>query len=172
MNILETLAARFQQQFSRDDSVEVILGKPVKKTGLWTLSFICADGFLLELAWQAYRGFALSAGYDLAFGEGFDEILGSEEAVFNRVLHLVETKSATDSGTPVGLADLRKIRGLPQHELATLIGVSKGRLAQIERVHPLEAVQIGTIERLIEAMGGTLVLTAKFPNGQTRELVV
>lgn len=57
------------------------------------------------------------------------------------------------------LAEKRKRRGLTQAQLAELIGITPGRVSQIERG---EVATIDAIARYIEALGGRLDLVASF----------
>jgi predicted transcriptional regulator len=57
------------------------------------------------------------------------------------------------------LAEIRKQRGLTQADVATIMGVTKGRVSQIERG---EAFTIDVVGRYVEALGGELRLLADF----------
>ena len=63
------------------------------------------------------------------------------------------------------LADMRKRRGLTQEQVATRMGVTKGRVSQIE------AGDVSTqdvLERYVAALGGTLKLIADFGDEQLK----
>ncbi|MBN1345639.1 MAG: helix-turn-helix transcriptional regulator [Phycisphaerae bacterium] len=60
------------------------------------------------------------------------------------------------------LAELRKAAGFTQVELAKILGVSQANLSQLE--HQTD-IQISTLRRLIEAIGGQLELVVKLPDG-------
>jgi transcriptional regulator with XRE-family HTH domain len=57
------------------------------------------------------------------------------------------------------LAEERKQRGLTQAQLAETMGVTPGRVSQIERG---ELSTIGAIARYVQALGGHLELVANF----------
>jgi DNA-binding XRE family transcriptional regulator len=57
------------------------------------------------------------------------------------------------------LAEIRKARGLTQAEVARLMGVTKGRVSQIERG---EVFTVEVVGRYIQALGGELRLLADF----------
>jgi len=57
------------------------------------------------------------------------------------------------------LVEVRRRRGMTQAALAELIGVSQSALSQIENA---ENMEIMTLRRVIESMGGKLSITAEF----------
>ena len=60
------------------------------------------------------------------------------------------------------LFELRKARQLSQEELAARLNVRQAAVSKVERRTDL---YISTLRRHIEAMGGTLVIQAEFPDG-------
>lgn len=63
------------------------------------------------------------------------------------------------------LAEIRKQAGLTQEDLAASLGIKQPSLSKIESQTDM---QISTLQRLIEALGGTLELIAHLPNGNIR----
>ena len=61
------------------------------------------------------------------------------------------------------LADLRKAYRITQVDLAKKLGVRQATVSQVENSTDL---YLSTLRKHIEAMGGELALTAKFPNRQ------
>src|SRR5215470_1164640 len=57
------------------------------------------------------------------------------------------------------LAEIRRQRGLTQADVATTMGVTKGRVSQIERG---EIFTVEVVSRYVEALGGELRLLADF----------
>lgn len=171
MNVFEELLADLRNALSDKSDVRIDFDLPISRSGLWSAYVIADDGYVVEIGWQKNRGFALSADYDSVFGEGFDELIDKSEAVLLRVLNLLEKRECTNGDAPLTIAELRKLLGVLQHEQAAKLGMTKGGLAQLEKAGALERMQVGTVDKLIKSLGGTLVLTAKLPNGETRELV-
>ncbi|HEV8561006.1 MAG TPA: helix-turn-helix transcriptional regulator [Actinophytocola sp.] len=68
-------------------------------------------------------------------------------------------KSLLASQSGHRLAEERKQRGLTQAQLAEVMGVTPGRVSQIERG---EVSTIDTIARYVQALGGRLDLVANF----------
>jgi DNA-binding XRE family transcriptional regulator len=60
------------------------------------------------------------------------------------------------------MRDLRKARNITQVEVAKALGVKQEQVSRIEKRTDLH---LSTLKRTIEAMGGELILTAKFPDG-------
>ena len=63
------------------------------------------------------------------------------------------------------LPEIRKHSGMTQSEVAEILGISQPALSKIEHQ---EDIQIGTLSKLIEAMGGTLEIIAHLPQGDCR----
>ena len=63
------------------------------------------------------------------------------------------------------LEELRKAEFLSQAALARRMGVSQPAIAQLESQ---DDVQVSTLQRLVEALGGVLEITAKLPSGSYR----
>ena len=63
------------------------------------------------------------------------------------------------------LPEIRKHSGLTQKEVATVLGISQPGLSKIEHQ---EDMQIGTLSKLIKAMGGKLEIIAHLPHGDCR----
>jgi len=60
------------------------------------------------------------------------------------------------------MRELRKARNITQVEMAKTLGVKQEQVSRIEKRADLH---LSTLKRAIEAMGGELILTAKFPDG-------
>jgi DNA-binding XRE family transcriptional regulator len=60
------------------------------------------------------------------------------------------------------LAELRKHTGMTQQELADKLGISQPSLSKMESQ---EDMQIGTLNRLVDSVGGKLELIVYMPDG-------
>jgi transcriptional regulator with XRE-family HTH domain len=58
------------------------------------------------------------------------------------------------------LKEVRRRSGLSQVQVAETLGVSQNRVSQIERGQ-IDKIQIGTLMRYVEALGGLLTVSAK-----------
>ena len=59
------------------------------------------------------------------------------------------------------LKQLREGRGVSQVELAELLGIKQPTVSKMER---RDDVNVSTLRRFVEAMGGHLKVTAEFPD--------
>ena len=59
------------------------------------------------------------------------------------------------------MRQLRKARNITQSELAKVLGVNQEQISRLEKRADLH---LSTLRRSVEAMGGELILTAKFPD--------
>ncbi len=63
------------------------------------------------------------------------------------------------------LAELRKFVGMTQEQLAGELGVTQPTLSKLENQ---DDMQLSTLRRLIEAMGGEMEIIAHLPEGDIR----
>ena len=67
----------------------------------------------------------------------------------------------------VGLAELRRLRGISQPELAKRAGVGQ---ANVSRIESRSDLKISTLAGVVDAMGGELRLVVRFSDGTEREI--
>lgn len=67
--------------------------------------------------------------------------------------------------TQLSLSELRTARQMSQEHVATRLGINQAAVSKIERRTDL---YLSTLRRFIEAMGGKLEITARFPQGAVR----
>ena len=65
----------------------------------------------------------------------------------------------------MALAELRAARRLTQEQLATSMGINQAAVSKLER---RADVYVSTLRHFVTAMGGTLEIRAKFPEGEVR----
>jgi transcriptional regulator with XRE-family HTH domain len=65
------------------------------------------------------------------------------------------------------LGDLRKMSGMSQRDLAAALGIKQPSLSKLENQSDM---QIRTLRRIIEALGGELQIVAKFPRRKVQVL--
>jgi DNA-binding XRE family transcriptional regulator len=63
------------------------------------------------------------------------------------------------------LSELRKLAGKSQAELARELGMKQPSLSKLE--HQAD-MQISTLKKIVEALGGRIIITAQFPRGHAR----
>jgi DNA-binding transcriptional regulator YiaG len=72
----------------------------------------------------------------------------------------------TDAERGHELAALRKAQGLTQAQVATAMGVTQGRVSQIE--HGTASLDTATMAAYLKAIGGELAITATVGNHSVR----
>ncbi|HVX83484.1 MAG TPA: XRE family transcriptional regulator [Phycisphaerae bacterium] len=63
------------------------------------------------------------------------------------------------------LTELRKLEGLTQVELAHKLGIKQPAVSQLEQQ---DDMQISTLQRIVNALGGVLEITVRLPGGEYR----
>ena len=63
------------------------------------------------------------------------------------------------------LAEIRKEAGFTQKDIAKMIGIKQPSLSKLESQ---DDIQVSTLQRLIQALGGQLELIAHMPGGDIR----
>lgn len=63
------------------------------------------------------------------------------------------------------LAEVRKLAGKSQNELAKALGIKQPSLSKLESQ---DDMQISTLQRIIEALGGKVEIVARFPKSAVR----
>lgn len=72
---------------------------------------------------------------------------------------------ARDAMAEMLLAEIRRQAGLTQTNLAEALGIKQPSLSKLEAQ---DDMQISTLRRIIEALGGELELVAKLPGGTVK----
>jgi transcriptional regulator with XRE-family HTH domain len=140
------------------------LTPPFRDEGMWSLDVNARDKEL-SIQWGANTGFGLSTVSNETFGEGPDEVLESLEDAQHRIDRLLTTRERTSPPFGVLLSRLRESRGMTQQGLATILNIRQSTLSGIER---REDVQVSTLRRIIEALGGVLEVFAVFHSARFR----
>lgn len=63
------------------------------------------------------------------------------------------------------LNELREARELTQDSLADILGINQAAVSKLENRMDM---YVSTLRRFVEAMGGQLVVSAQFPDGEVR----
>jgi transcriptional regulator with XRE-family HTH domain len=63
------------------------------------------------------------------------------------------------------LSELRKLAGKSQQQLAAALGIKQPSLSKLENQ---DDMQISTLRRIVQALGGELEVIAKFPKGTVK----
>ena len=155
MNSIEILRNHIRRSHPGAD---LELTRPLRKDGLWSLDVDLEDKHL-AIEWSARTGFGFSTSTSDGFGQGPDEVYESFEAARERIDGLLTSVERTAPSFGVLLSRLREQRGLTQQLLAERLGIKQSTLSGVER---RDDVQISTVRRIIEALGGALEIFAGF----------
>jgi len=155
MNPIEELCGYLRRAYP-EATVEIT--RPLHADGVWSLDVDLRDSHL-SLEWRSKTGFAVSSVSDENFAEGPDEVFHSFEAVKARVDRLLTNSERTSPPFGVLLSRLRQRCGVTQRELASRLGVRQATISGMER---RDDVQLTTVLRVIEALGGALEVAAIF----------
>jgi transcriptional regulator with XRE-family HTH domain len=140
------------------------------ETGSWFVN-VFRDGDLAPVVveWRPGTGFGLSTPGPDDFGTGVDESYPNAKAAFDRVVQLVLSDGPSVPPEAVRLAGLRQAGGITQAELAGRLGVAQANVSKVEN---RDDIQVGTLARIVEAMGATLSIQAVYPDGTVTNLAI
>ena len=65
------------------------------------------------------------------------------------------------------LSEIRRMQGMSQEEVAKILGVKQPSLSKMEKQQDMK---VSTLNNIVTALGGKLVVTASFPKGEIRLL--
>ena len=164
MNAIERLRDSLIKRFP---DFPVVIDAPDNHQGPWFLDIQRGDASPVVVEWRSDRGFGVSTPKGDDFGVGPDEIYTNTKAAFDRVVRLILSGGLTEPPHAVRLAELRQILGFSQSELAELAGV---RQANISRIEGRGDMLVSTLAKIVSALGASLSIRAKFPDGVEREL--
>lgn len=131
-----------------------------KATDVWWLD-IDVEGYRATVDWRSDRGFGLTGGRSITFGEGADEVFGDISTALERIATLAAAKRPTRSPQIRLLRDLRKSRRVSQVELANRLNLKQAAISRMERRADMH---LSTLEERVKALGGVLEIRARFPN--------
>jgi DNA-binding Xre family transcriptional regulator len=167
MNQIERLRDDLAKRFP---GVETELDAPADDRGSWFLDVRRSGGASpVVIEWRPDRGFGVSTPDGSDYGCGPDEVYPNARAAFDRVVRLVLSGGRTEPPKAVRLAELRQIRGLSQEEVAARAGVGQANLSRIEG---RDDIRVSTLARIVAALGASLSIRARFPDGAEQELEV
>jgi DNA-binding XRE family transcriptional regulator len=145
----------------RISDIVIDVDAPSRPEGDWFIDTRMGDrSFVIEF--RPTLGFGLSSVPSEGLGEGPDEFFKDEASIVERVAELLRTRGSTQPERVRLLQELREQQHVSQVTLAVKLGVRQPTISKIER---REDVNLSTLRRYIEALGGKLHVTARFPDG-------
>lgn len=159
MNAIQSLEERVRKRFP---AAKTALDPAGKAGGPWFLD-IDLGGHPVTVEWRPGKGFGVSSKRPGGYGEGPDEVLPDLDAASRRVIGLLLARARTRPPEAVRLRELRSARGLSQVELAKRLRVNQAAVSKLEKRSDL---RLRTLREVVAAMGGELVIRARFPDGE------
>jgi DNA-binding Xre family transcriptional regulator len=166
MNPIERMQAELSARFP-DLSIKV--DHPEFDTGFWDIDISRSGTFLMSINWREKDGFSFSTPKPDDLWSPHDEHLADYDQALARIAHLLATGGETVPPLAVRLAELRQARGLSQAELAERAGLAQANLSRVENQ---DDMRLRTLQKIVTAMGASLSIVAKFPDGSNWELRV
>jgi DNA-binding Xre family transcriptional regulator len=166
MNPIERMQADLATKFPR---LRFDVDSPELETGFWSMDVWRDDEFLMSVNWREKDGFAFSTPKPDDLWSPHDEHLADYDQALARIAHLLETGGETIPPLALRLAELRQARGLSQSELAERAGLAQANLSRVENQNDMK---LGTLQKIVTAMGASLSIVARFPDGSNWELRV
>jgi len=164
MALIHDLAGKVQQAFP---AAKLSLTEPVHEDGYWFLDIVhCGQGLVVQ--WSRGGPFGLASMGGRGYGEKADEVYPRHEEAEARIFQLLRTGSRTEPPPEVTLRELRAERNFSLAQFAKLLGIESPTISTVERHAP--HMLVSTLNQLIRAMGGKLVVQAVFKDGAVRQL--
>ncbi len=166
MTLLSELATRLRKTFPE---AQLDYAEPASPDGVGFLD-ISYGGNVLAVQWQEKGPFGVSSPEGHGYGEKSDEVYFTVDDAEARIADLLRSGGKTQPPPEVRLRELRAERKLPQTELASRLGVSQPAVSRFER--RVSRMIVGTLNDVVRAMGGKLVLQVRFPDGVVRQIAL
>jgi DNA-binding XRE family transcriptional regulator len=155
---IDTLVRLLKKQIPKSS---ITVDEPSRSSGNWFIDLKASkQSFAIEF--RPALGFGLSSIPSEGMGEGPDEYVADEEAVVRRITSLIRSGDRTVPQRVHVLQELREKRHISQVALADRLGVKQPTVSKIER---REDVNLSTLRRFVEALGGKLHVSAEFKDG-------
>ncbi|MFN0079954.1 MAG: helix-turn-helix domain-containing protein [Prosthecobacter sp.] len=140
---------------------EVKLERGGKTSGVWWID-IAATTTHIVVQWTPVLGFSLEAvgDDDPVYGALPAERYKTVELALKRMTQLLADESQAEVGG-VALRELRELHGLSQLDLGTKLGTKQAAVSRVERRSDLH---LDTLIAIVQALGGTLEIRARFPD--------
>jgi hypothetical protein len=137
----------------------VEVDRPLRADGEWWFD-IGLGGQEIQVSWQVGRGFGIYLG-EPGYGERPSEIYADPRLVARRLSQIGSGAESGAGPSPMGMGQVRRLLGQTQADLAKALRIGQANVSRLEgRANPT----LGSMRALVEAMGGTLEVRARFPD--------
>jgi DNA-binding Xre family transcriptional regulator len=159
MNAIQALEQKVRKRFP---TAKTVLDPSSQPAGPWFLD-IDLNGHPVTVEWRPKRGFGVTSKRLPGYGEGPDEVIPDVDSASRRVIMLLLAGARTTLPQAVRLRELRAARGLSQVELARRLRINQAAISKLEKRSDL---RVRTLRDVVAAMGGQLVIRARFADGE------
>lgn len=168
MSLVDQLSLKLKAKFP---DAEIDVRKSDDPNGFQFLNLLLGD-FEVAVEWKSESGFGISSfsedslPLDGMFGTP-SEWCKTEDSAFHLVASLVCDHRITRL-RPMKISDIRQERGMSQEEVSSELSIKQATYSKLER---RDDVKVSSLRRVVEAMGGKLVIQAVFEDTRdVREL--
>ncbi|MBI3269128.1 MAG: helix-turn-helix transcriptional regulator [Planctomycetes bacterium] len=148
---------------------QVKIDKPDNPKGSWFLD-AGFHGNSAAAEWRPGRGFGIQVDDQAVYGEGPHEVLADHKSAALRLITLLLLDQNTSAPLKVSIKSLRRSCKVSQKELARKLGKGQGSVSKAENRG--QEIQVGTLNRLVAALGGRMSIRVRLPNGTEQELLL
>ncbi len=162
----EQSAAYLAEQLQeRIPGVDVKLHAPSGKGKVWWID-ATLRGHSVTIEWSKEGGFGISTPTEDDYGSAANEVYADADEAIARTAQLLKSGKKARARREMHLQALREHRNVSQETLAKLMELSQASISKTERRGDM---LLSTLQSFIEALGGELRISAKFPK-ETIEL--
>lgn len=141
--------------------VEITLERGGKTSGVWWID-IAASTTHVVVQWSPVIGFSLEQVGDdePVYGSLPAERYKTVELALKRMTQLLAGEECQAEVGGLALRELRELHGLSQSDLGAKLGIKQAAVSRVERRSDLH---LDTLMAIVQALGGTLEIRARFP---------
>jgi len=132
--------------------------------GNWWIDFL-VKGRRVTVEWRPTKGFGVYDSESDGYGDRPVEVFRNAQWAARRIQQILKGHFR------IGIRELREIFGVSQADLAAIVGVQQAAVSKFEsRSSTMTGFKLETLEKIVEQLGGSLEIVARFPNGEFRLL--
>lgn len=139
---------------------EIAVERGGKTSGSWWID-IASDNAHIVVQWSPQVGFSMEEVDDseAVYGSLPAERYKTAGLALKRMTQLL-TDGSPSGGRGVALRELRELHGMSQIDLGAKMGIKQAAVSRVERRSDLH---LDTLMAIVQALGGTLEIRARFP---------
>lgn len=145
--------------------LNIVVDAPDDAKGEYFIDISDEGNFSIEVSYRLGYGFGFYVG-NATYGQKPDEVFRTTNRAAQRVLQLLGIHKTSGTMRPLTLVDMRELLGLTQVQVAIALSIKQPSVQRIEKRG--DNVQVDTIAKHIQAMGGRLEMSAVFDDMEVR----